>query len=300
MRNRPWPLVILAFCYFLSPLGNLLINSWLTHSTLLNYLSGMLESDNFLALFQFFVAYPLAGYAIYQCKRWSLPVYFLATALGIFFDFKSRTDFPQQFPLWLFYVSTITNVALVSYFLLPAVRAPFFNSKMRWWENKPRYRVNLWANLNLPSGTFKCFILDMSEGGVFIKSRAHLELGTEILISFAILRERFSFRGTVVHQRRSNHPGYGVRWTHNAESLTRARRLTAGLKAFGAHFRGESNRKDDFIRWLSSLSLTKAWLPSTIPTLPRPSASNVVPISATSSSQADQVASSETPNQKAA
>lgn len=261
MRTRPWPLVVLAVFHFLAPLTNLMINSWLTRVGPTLYLKAMVATGNWFSIFQFFLAFPIAGFAIFRCKRWSIPVFLAATALGVGFDLSSWSRFPQVVPLWLFILTVAIDVLLVTYLLIPAVRAPFLDPNLRWWERQPRYRVRQWAYIRLDEKRERCLIMDVSEGGVFLKTRVKLEPGNALEISFSFLSTRFLLRGIVVHRRGAHHPGYGIRLLHSEESLAKMKHWIAALTGFGIAREGRVSLWEDFVRWLRSLFSREAWFP---------------------------------------
>ena len=262
MKTRPWPIVLLALAHFLAPIGNLWINSLLLKEGLIRYSLGQIHAGGFIALFQFFFAYPLAGLAIYMCRKWSFAVFAGAWALGMYFDVKTWLAVPQLYPLWLFMATSAIDLMLVGYFLHPAVRAPFLNPALRWWESKPRYRINHWAQLVENGQRADCLIMDVSEGGVFIKaSEKTLSVGESVKLAFPFFRESFVFSGTVVHQRRHAHPGYGIRFSHTQESRKKVRRVIGALKSFRAKSRDNFSRAQDFTHWAKGLTKGRGWFP---------------------------------------
>ncbi|MEW6057383.1 MAG: hypothetical protein AB1540_12295, partial [Bdellovibrionota bacterium] len=66
MLIRPWPIVILAACYFFAPLGNAILSAFLMEVGLGSYFKLLFEQKSLLELMAIFAIYPIAAYSIYS------------------------------------------------------------------------------------------------------------------------------------------------------------------------------------------------------------------------------------------
>ncbi|MEW6055701.1 MAG: PilZ domain-containing protein, partial [Bdellovibrionota bacterium] len=167
----------------------------------------------------------------------------------------------------------VVNIVFVSYFLLGAVRAPYFNPRLRWWESKPRYLVQLKAVVSSSTLNQKCTILDISEGGAFIKTAMPLLLGDVVRLDISFLDRTLSVVGHVVHCGRSEVKGYGVQFLNGGHAAKKAiRKLIETFAVIGLETR--PRRPDwvrDFFGWAMRLLTTGQGF---LPELPKKGASN--------------------------
>ncbi|MBY0414589.1 MAG: hypothetical protein K2Q18_10500, partial [Bdellovibrionales bacterium] len=143
MIRKPWPIIIVAFIFFIIPIVNIL-GTYLfmkDQYAFSDYIQSLfLDSVNYLPLFNMVVPSLVAGYSVYSVKKWSYPVFLICMVwitIQVFFKFSYALrgmDFVLTVILPMF-----INVVYVSYILLPKVRAPYYDPRLRWWETKPRY-----------------------------------------------------------------------------------------------------------------------------------------------------------------
>lgn len=188
-----------------------------------------------LEVFEAMLLMPIAGIAIFQMKRWSYGVFFLATSWSILSNFRHWHYAQQSVPMPALIGIYLLQIALVTYFLLPGVRVTYFNPRVRWWESKPRFRLALPASMAFKTQTIQGDILNVSEGGCFVKPKSPLLIGDELKLGFEILSQQFEIAGRIVHSREIA-PGemcYGIQFDHTTESASRFRGLTLALRALG-------------------------------------------------------------------
>jgi len=153
---------------------------------------------------------------------------------------------------------TLLQIVLVTYFLLPAVRTPFFNPRVRWWETKPRYELRLPVGLRKDpqAAWLQSMILNLSEGGCFLEASDRLENGDTFDIAIDVFTQKFEVKGKVVHAREiaGGQRCYGIQFLHQAGSAERFRNLVAGLERIG--FRDRTRPATlwaSFSQWFSTL-----------------------------------------------
>lgn len=210
---------------------------------------------------------PVAGVAIYKTNRWSYPIYLFIASAMLISNYLTWLRFPQYFGLGPLILSYLVNLGVVSYFLIPAVRNVYFNPRVRWWESKPRYDVEIPSHAKM--GEIDSFgtIQNISEGGLFVQTDAILLAGNEIEITFACNGKQYKVPGKVVYPRHAPPPGYGVQFQLTPEVAHEMKDCIKTLKHSGAHERtGNSNPWQEFKSWfVTVVSTGKGLVPSTGP-----------------------------------
>ena len=271
---------MLAILQFVSPLISVIISAWGQHIPFLSFSALLFKNASALTLFKIFGLPLLAGYAIWSVKRWSYPVFL--TVMGwvmvdnVMVAMASRESF-GVFTLSMVYVA---NFMTVGYFLIPAVSAAYFNPRLRWWESKPRYRVNLNGDVTFTHGQERCLISDISVGGVMIQlsKSPSLKLGDMAAVRFGLFNLSLDIQGRVVHCiSRGTFHAYGIK----LENLSPVQKkqvtsLVTALKLL--NFRERQDRISamaDFQNWISELFSGKGWVPN----VPKaPTLANVTPL----------------------
>ena len=239
-----------------------------------------------LELAEYVFLFPIAGAAIYAMKKWSYPLFLSIICWGFWRHYQNYISAPTIFSLPLLMSVYFVNLGVVGYFLIPAVREPFFNARLRWWESKPRYSVDsLVATLTGIWGQQDCTILDLSVGGIFIHFGRPLESGEAVKVAFHVAGQDFDISGTVVHYGLRGQKGCGIQFA----KLTRVDRkrlnqVTDGLKAQGVlHSRSSSPWTTDLRTWFDTLIRTGHGL---IPEKP-PALGSRTPITSDTTAESD-------------
>jgi hypothetical protein len=253
----------LAFFQCLAPLTNLVLSSWLLKMTVPVFVAAVFKQASWLEIADFFLLPPLAGAAIFAFRPWSYAVFVGITSWNILYNLNVWWQFPQLVSLPILLSAHAVNIGLVTYFLLPAVRAAYFNPKLRWWESKPRFFVDIPATFDDGEGDRRCVITDLSEGGAFITTSRKLEADENIHLTFSFVNLEVKVEARVVHRRWQGTRGYGLQFVPDERSEQTLHRLTAALQMMGAPQRSP---KDPFWAgfksWLVSLFRTgKGWVP---------------------------------------
>lgn len=265
MKSRPWPIVILALLNILAPVYNIAFSSYLSGGPVPLYLKALFAQAKWYEVGLFLLAQPLAGVSIYLTQLWSYPVFIvltLATVIANYLSYRTATDL---FPLRVLIASFIVNVGLVSYFLIPQVRIVFFNRRVRWWESKPRFTLEIPCRVVVgPNDKRSCALHNISEGGVYLTPQGRLGARKTVQLQFNFMGRDYDFECKVAHRRRSGKvQGYGLQFVHNADSLEIAQNLARGLDYLGcASNRNPIPIKDSFVFWLTTLLKTgRGWVP---------------------------------------
>ncbi len=257
MNRRPWPIVILAALQLLTPLINALINSWLLQVPLLDYLKGFLNHQ-YLPNLVVLLLVPIASAVfIYACKLWGL-VGFVTLEMALFgWNVMQRAADPDHYSLFILAATTAANLALVLYFLVPAVRQFYTNASLRWWETKPRYLKQLNVSVTTQTGPTQkstAQTVNISEGGAFVKTT--LSLTPQQLLTFELKDDTHEFTTTAeVMHIASEHGLAGLKFnTPDRKTAKLIRNYIAHIKAQGIPERNPPEPwQSSFISWVKEL-----------------------------------------------
>ncbi|MBY0370856.1 PilZ domain-containing protein, partial [bacterium] len=232
MERKPWPIVLLALFHVLEPLCKLVFYSYYWNISTARYFTYLQHQSTPMELFLFLGAFPLAGIAIFAVKSWSLPVFLGIQIMTLSTHIYHHAIAPQTFPLSLVVGMSIMNLAVVTYFLLPAVRIAYLDASIRWWEAMPRFVVEWKGTLNQGSAHQEVLVQNISEGGVFlnIRGKNHVSFEKPVRIKFDLLTTPLDLAGIVRHQSTSGdsmHAGLQFCDLHKADK----KKIRQGIKS---------------------------------------------------------------------
>jgi hypothetical protein len=261
MDYRPWFIIILAVFVALSPVQNILMFSTAYDQSLIEFLADVHRFQTGPQLAVFYLLPLVAGYSIFAVKNWSFPVFVVAFTYYMYQTYMTGT-FPVVFnDLSLMSACLLINVALVAYFLLPTVRAAYFDASVRWWEAKYRYKIEMDAVFTSNDRQVTGKISDISEGGIFVTTDGPLDNDCDLSIRFKYHTLDFQMHGKVVREQNdeanaSGHEhGYGIEFNEcPREYQKRLKKLIRALELLEVPRRPK--RRDwesDFVGWLLQL-----------------------------------------------
>jgi len=250
MKTKPWPLIVLAILQLLSPLATVLFNAWLLDVGP-GYVWGWILEKPFLKIFESLALMPIAGIALLWMRPWSYAIFFGAV-LWSFGSNLLNFNYASQFgALGILILIYAMQLGLALYFLIPAVRRTYFDASVRWWEAKRRYLLKLPATLQMTGDSQKhaATLLNISEGGVLLETKAPLLQGTVFQLGFQILGVPFAIRADTVYVGARNAGGdgsgnFGVRFLpEDSKQEARFGNLIQGLDLIGLVDRDGASRK---------------------------------------------------------
>lgn len=266
MKKRPWPIVLLAWCQILAPISNVLFSAWLFKMTPKEYLSAMFYNESLLEIADFFLTLPLAGLAIYSVKKWSYPFFMAIMAWTVYYNFDTWKHSQGVISLPILLAAYALNLGITGYFLIPAVRAAYFNPRLRWWESKPRYYINFAGEIEGKFGKKDCTIVNISEGGAMVQTSEDLEPGSTFTLMLTPLQTPVFFKAKIVYRSTADTHSYGAQFVHNPESLDVARKMVRGYDLLGAERRPErGDWMAEFLEWANVLFKTGKGLVPDVP-----------------------------------
>jgi hypothetical protein len=263
MKTRPWPLVVLAIAHLLAPVGNLFINAFLRDVTVWRYFLAMFHPNNVIHASIFLGIPLLSAWLIYMCKKWSYWAYLCFMSVPFIYSYMSWRESDTAMPLTALAVFYVVNSIVVGYFVLPAVRRVYFDSKLRWWETKPRFGASYQAPVTIGEKKFEGHIRNISEGGIFWESQEIIPENVEIVVEFKGAEEKFQLKGKAIYHRGQDPAGYGIKFDLDPVNSDKLLMLIARLKDEGAVIVSRApGAEDSFGSWVKSLFKTKAaWIP---------------------------------------
>lgn len=216
MRNKPFIFTVLSVLCFIEPLIKVLYFKATTHFDFVVIFANLQARNSFMDVVDFWLIFPLAGLLIMRLRKWT---YF--TFLGVLsyinyniFTYEKYTwPYNSDSPFMYNYVVAFLSVAVFVYFLSPKVREPFFDRRVRWWEPKTRYDVNLACKLQSSNLTFPSSIINLSQSGAFVQESKYMKVGDVLQMEFNFLGQTISLPVEVVSKHTiKGRQGYGLKF----------------------------------------------------------------------------------------
>lgn len=260
MRVRPWPIIIIALIHILAPIFNVYFSAQLNGVGFYDYLEYLFMNKHILEN-AFWMLLPLiTGVSIFKFRKWS---YFLLMG----FTIATSTLFIQEWlsspkmPLSTFLILETINLIIFCYFLLPSVRNVYLKPSLRWWEQKPRYLVDINGLIEIKNSTSTGIIRNISEGGVMIETVLDFSRGDIFNLSFEIFQKKFVMQTQVVFK---GTEGFGTFFTKVSPSQNELNKVIDQLAVQGYPLRTERpNLKENFKHWLKGAIKGKGLFPQT-------------------------------------
>lgn len=271
MRRRPWPIVILALLQLLLPAFTILLASTFYSMDPSRYLRVLYYLKSQMDFYLFFVLPLVAALAIFVVRKWSYPLFIATMIWTLYNDLSHWTMSSTVFPTMLLICTYVFNILLVSYLMVPAVWALYFNPKFAWWRSQPRYIMNHLGHLKVGHRSLSCRVLDVSQGGAFIELDEKLDVRQQGSLEFEYGSISLKLPVQITHAavKDGRDRGYGIRFGRmDSKSLKSLKEVIRSLKKLNlAQVTDEMLRKEGFVAWLVHLVKTGHGL---VPLLPSP------------------------------
>jgi hypothetical protein len=279
MRYKPWILIILGSVHLLEPVFKTLIYARMFEADIGAFLKGIFDSASLIEICSFFLLMPVAGIAIIAIKKWSFPVFIISEIWAVVVQVNLIREWnrPEQLLIAYIFIGVLTiNMAVVSYFLIPAVRKVYLDESLHWWETKTRYIVKVPCmieySLNGEKHSAEGVIENIAEGGLYLYSENLPPQDVKIKIRFDLeFAEDLSFDldGRVVHLKlNENQPGFGIQYLNlDDQQINKINKLLKSLELLGVAkaYQKESACKR-FKDWIIQIFTTGKGLIPTTPT----------------------------------
>ena len=259
MDYRPWFIIFLAVFVAFSPVQNILMFSIAYDQSLIEYLADVYQFLTGPQLASFFLLPLVAGYSIYAVKNWSFPVFVVSFTFYMYQTYMTGTFPAVANDIGLMAACLLLNLILIAYFLLPTVRAAYFDASVRWWEAKYRYKIEMDAQVTSNGKQVTGKISDISEGGIFVTTDGQIDVSPDLQIKMKYHTMDFLMKGKVVREQKNeakeSEYGYGIEFCEiPRENQKRLKKLIQALELL--EFPRRPKRRDwesDFLGWVLRL-----------------------------------------------
>ncbi len=214
-KKKPIVIEVFALLYLLNPIGNLLfvwfLNSQYSFPQILSMLLELLRRGNviFILMLLFWLSAIPLSIGLYRVRLWAW-YYFIFHSVGMFVLSMFGSG---QFRLS--YATFINAIFLlpIGVFISKSIRVPYFNPRVRWWEQSARFlhdvkiRINGKASQTYDLSEDGAFIKDDNAGGLSIGELlpVELDLGTTVISCHADIRW--------INLKSTKYPvGYGIKF----------------------------------------------------------------------------------------
>jgi hypothetical protein len=216
MRNKPLIFQLLSVLFIFEPFIKIFYFKAATHFEFTVIFANIFARSGLRDIFDFWIVFPIAGLMLWKLRKWT---YFAFLTIMAYLIFSIATyeqytwPYNSDSPLFYHYFVIAITLFTIAVFLVPDVRAPFFNKKIRWWETKPRYKTTIPAKITGNKITFQSEILNISQSGAFLKDNNLLTPGDIVALTFESEGLAMEIPVKVIsrHMVASN-PGFGVQF----------------------------------------------------------------------------------------
>ena len=208
MRKRPLALTILALIHFLYPVYYFILVVHFHNISIVDFfdLVNVLFNPFQRFLFFFLSCAPIVlGYGLFKVRAWAYGFFFVYAACTIVLNGAHWIKFGEGdlIPPMLDISIIFITLFFTFYFVRKHIRRPYFNPRLRWWENDDRYKVeDMYVKIEDPSNEDHLFedgeVFDLSENGLFIRSKFVPVPGVTLRVTFRFLEENLSVDGKVM------------------------------------------------------------------------------------------------------
>jgi hypothetical protein len=217
MKTKPLIFSIISLLCFIEPLIKVLYFKVITHFDFVVIITNLMTRDSFRDVFDFWMVYPIAGVLLLKLRKWS---YFGFMSLLAYIVYNILTyekytwPYNSESPFMYHYVVVCLSLMVFIVFLLPGVREPFFDRRVRWWEPKARYAVSISCRLKNDALIFPSEIINISTTGAFLRESAYFKEGERLSLEFDFLGNQISLPVEVINRHNiKGMNGYGVKFS---------------------------------------------------------------------------------------
>lgn len=203
--RKPLSIKILSILFIFSPLAILFFNAALNMVPLFGYGSILyrLRPQDFFIL----SLYPLAGISIFLVRKWGWWTLISCALIMILYNLATLLYNPfASVAVVLLMNGALFAVALL--FFRKHLIAPYFNPRLRWWEQDQRYEIDIYLKF---LGTDRNVIIsDISAGGCYIFVDYLIETGAELPVMIVCGAFHITLHAKVMRIARESERYYGL------------------------------------------------------------------------------------------
>lgn len=232
MKKKPLIFTILSFLCLIEPAIKVLYFKAMTQFDFVLIFANLQARNTFKEVIDFWLIFPIAGLLIFKLRKWT---YFSFMAVLTYINYNiyhyERFTWPynSDSPFMYNYLIAFTSIAVFVYFLSPKVREPFFDRRVRWWEPKKRYNVQMIGKLQSSHLTFPTNIINLSQSGAFVLESKYIKTGDQLTLEFNFFGQTISMPVEVIHKHTIQHQiGYGLKF--NFKNVRQSLAMTKVIK----------------------------------------------------------------------
>ncbi len=113
-------------------------------------------------------------------KPWSYPIILGVWLQNFYTSYVSWSHYPDMVTLPILIANYVVSLTIIGYFVVPTVRAVYYNPRLRWWEQKPRFVFELPCLVKVNEQNSDAMLLDLAEGGAYLTAKAKLKLNVSV------------------------------------------------------------------------------------------------------------------------
>jgi hypothetical protein len=217
MNKKPLVIIMFSIIYLFSPLFIILQAAFIHNIPILgfnNIFNFLLASDKLILLI-----YPVCAVSIFFVKKWGWYLFIVLSIVLIGYNIGVYLLNPRYNILMIIFYNVVLTCS-AGVFFRKNVIAPYFNPRLRWWENDERYHIDLFAEIHVLTEVDKADILDISVSGCFITPSVRLLLGEVYQITLNWIKKSILVKAKVmrISSAKEIYRGYGIMFMDLDES----------------------------------------------------------------------------------
>ena len=258
--KRPVSIIIFTVVMFIVPVFTIIANAYINMLPLWgdgNIFTRMRTSDILILL-----VYPAAAVGVLTVTRPGWWVFVLSAAGIAVYNIVAFINNPMISIIGML-VFNVSLFVVAGFFFRKHIIAPYFNPRLRWWEQASRYDIDLGVSIEYGDSYEIGYLEDISLGGCFIRISEKLDSGSIYPLRMSLGNEvTISVKGKVMRTVNDDCslPGYGVMFVSQSETEKEGlENMISGLNRIGlgqAEGSGNLDDKRRFDRYSVNISIS--------------------------------------------
>lgn len=216
MKNKPIIFSVLSLLCLIEPVIKVLYFKAATDFDFMVIIANVMARNTFREVMDFWLVFPLAGLLIMKLRK-ATYFTFMGVLLYIIHNIityeKYTWPYNSEEPFIYNKIVAFVAMAVFVYFLSPKARQPFFDRRVRWWEPKTRYTVNMNCKLDNGHLVFPSSIMNISQTGAFIAYSPYIKVGDKLQIEFNFLSNVITLPIEIMNEHDIlGQKGFGIRF----------------------------------------------------------------------------------------
>jgi hypothetical protein len=216
MKNKPYIFTLLSIFCLVEPIIKVLYFKAATDFDFMVIIANVMARNTFREVMDFWLVFPIAGVLILKLRRFTYFA-FMGVLLYIIHNIvtyeKYTWPYNSEEPFIYNKIVALMAMCVFVYFLSPRARQPFFDRRVRWWEPKTRYTVNMNCKLDDGHLCFPSTIMNLSKTGAFITYSPYLRVGDKVQMEFNFLSNVISLPVEIMNEHSIlGQKGFGIKF----------------------------------------------------------------------------------------